>query len=223
MEWQFSNRAEAGRRLAARLTRYSDGPGVVVLGLARGGLPVAFEVAMALRAPLDVCLVRKLGVPGQEELAMGAVVSGGARIINEDVVGVLGIGEDVIAQEAADELAEIERREAALRDDRLPLELRDRTVLLVDDGLATGSSMRAAVVAARMQHAARIVVAVPVAPAETCDLLETEADEVVCLRTPDPFLAVGLWYADFSEVSDEEMRQLLHRARATASERVAAE
>ena len=173
---------------------------------------MAYEVASALRAPLDVFVVRKLGVPGQEELAMGAIASGGVRVLNEDVMGVLRIPERVIDQVAAAELRELERRERAYRGSRPRLDLAGRTVILVDDGLATGSTMRAAALAVRRQRPARIVVAVPVAAAETCAEFSREVDEVVCARTPEPFRAVGWWYEDFGQTSDEEVRELLAAA-----------
>lgn len=196
---------------------YAGRPEVIVLALPRGGVPVAYEVATALGAPLDVFLVRKLGVPGHEELAMGAVASGGVRVLNTEVVEALGISEQAIEGVAQQELRELERRERVYRGGRPPPELRDRVVILVDDGLATGSSMRAAVAAVRQQHPRRIVVAVPTAAAETCEDFRREVDEVVCLSTPEPFYAVGLWYRDFSQTSDDEVRALLERAAAAAA------
>jgi predicted phosphoribosyltransferase len=210
----FRDRFEAGRRLAARLSHYARRPDVLVLGLPRGGVPVAYEVARALRAPLDVFLVRKLGIPGHEELAMGAIATGGVRILNEEVVRKLGVPDGVLDAVAARERAELERRERAYRDGRPPPDVRGRTVILVDDGLATGSTMRAAVRALRAQGPARIVVAVPVGAPETCAEFQDEADEVVCAVTPDPFYAVGLWYGDFSQTTDDEVRELLARAEA---------
>ena len=183
-----------------------------VLGLPRGGVPVAFEVARELGAPLDVFVVRKLGVPGHEELAMGALASGGVRVLNEPVVAELGIDEATIAQAAAAETAELGRRERAYRGDRAPVEVTGRTVILVDDGLATGSSMRAAALAVREQEPERLVVAVPVAAEPTCDSFRADVDEVVCAYTPEPFHAVGLWYDDFAPTSDDEVRELLSRA-----------
>jgi len=208
----FRDRTEAGQYLAEKLTPYADRPDVLVLALPRGGVPVAYEVARALRAPLDVFLVRKLGVPGYEELAMGAIASGGVSVLNEQVVDGLGIPEDVIRAVAAEEGRELERRERAYRGDRPAPEVRDHTVILVDDGLATGASMRAAVAALRRLGPARLIVAVPVGARETCSELGREADEVICARTPEPFRAVGLWYADFSQTTDEEVRDLLERA-----------
>jgi putative phosphoribosyl transferase len=208
----FRDRTEAGRLLAERLAVYAGRPDVIVLALPRGGVPVAFEVARALGVPLDVFLVRKLGVPGQEELAMGAIASGGVRVLNEDVVRYLGIPGEVIDAVAADEEQELERREHAYRGDRPAPEIRGRTAILIDDGLATGSTMRAAVAALKRQQPARIVVGVPAAASETCDEFRGEVDEIVCAMTPEPFRAVGLWYEDFSQTTDEQVRDLLGRA-----------
>jgi predicted phosphoribosyltransferase len=208
----YRNRTEAGKRLAARLTEYADRPDVIVLALPRGGVPVAFEVAAALHAPLDVFLVRKLGVPGHEELAMGAIATGGVRVVNEDVVGYLRLPGEVIDAAAADELRELERRERAYRGDRPPPDVRGKTVILVDDGLATGSTMRAAAAALRQQGPARIVVAVPVSAPQSCDEYRMGVDEIVCAVTPEPFHAVGMWYEDFSQTTDDEVRELLERA-----------
>jgi putative phosphoribosyl transferase len=185
---------------------------VVVLGLPRGGVPVAYEVATALGAPLDVFVVRKLGVPGHEELAMGAIASGGAFVLDDRLVQTLGISRAEIERAVATELRELERREAAYRSGRNPHRLEGKTVILVDDGLATGSTMRAAAEAVRQLAPARIVVAVPVAAAETCDDFRDVVDDVVCGQTPEPFQAVGLWYEDFSQTSDEQVRELLARA-----------
>jgi putative phosphoribosyl transferase len=207
----FRDRADAGRQLAARLAAHAHRPDVLVLALPRGGVPVGYEVARALDAPLDIFLVRKLGVPGHEELAMGAVATGGVRVLNDDVVRALRIPRDVIDAVAATERRELSRRERAYRDDRPPPEVRGRTVILVDDGLATGSTMLAAVEAVEAQRPGRLVVAVPVAARDTCELLAAEADEVVCVLTPEPFVAVGIWYADFSQTTDEEVRELLAR------------
>lgn len=207
----FRNRSDAGRRLAAELTAYAEREGVLVLALPRGGVPVGFEVARALKAPLDVFLVRKLGVPGHEELAMGAIASGGIRVINPEVVGQLGISDDILDAVAADELQELERRERVYRGDRPAPAVRGRTVILVDDGLATGSSMRAAVAALRRQQPERLVVAVPVAAPDTCAAFQREADEAICVQTPEPFYAVGAWYEDFSQTTDDEVRELLEQ------------
>lgn len=208
---RFHDRRDAGRALAERLTDYADRPDVVVLALPRGGVPVAYEVARALHAPLDVFLVRKLGVPEQPELAMGALASGGTLLVNADVVNALGIPDEVIDAVALDERQELERRERAYRDDRPPVDVRGRVVILVDDGLATGSSMRAAVQAVRQQQPARVVVAVPVGSAATCADLQAEVDEVVCALTPQPFFAVGQWYEDFTQTTDAEVHELLDR------------
>jgi putative phosphoribosyl transferase len=208
----YRNRSEAGKYLATQLANYGDRDDVMVLALPRGGVPVAFEVAKALRAPLDIFLVRKLGVPGHEELAMGAISTGGVRVLNQDVVDYLRIPNDVIDAVAADELRELERRELAYRGDRPEPDVRGKTVVLVDDGLATGSTMRAAAAALRKQNPARIVVAVPVSASETCDEYRMGVDEIICARTPEPFLGVGRWYRDFSQTTDEEVRELLEEA-----------
>jgi len=192
-----------------------------VLALPRGGVPVGYEVARALEAPLDVFLVRKLGVPGHEELAMGAIASGGVRVVNEDVARMLGLREDVLDAVAAREQQELQRREQLYRDDRPPADVRGRTVILVDDGLATGSTMRAAVAALRRKGASHIVVAAPVGAAETCEAFAAEADDAICARTPEPFYAVGLWYEDFSQTSDDEVRMLLARSAKETAERIA--
>lgn len=208
----FHDRSEAGRILADKLSSYANRSDVLVLALPRGGVPVGYEVAQTLQAPLDVFLVRKLGLPGQEELAMGAIASGGTRVLNEEVVSKLNVPDEVIDTVAAEEQQELSRRERDYRDGRPPPDVRSRTVILVDDGLATGSTMRAAVAALRQQGPARIVVAVPVGAAETCAELEHEADEVVCAQTPQPFYAVGAWYDSFSQTTDEEVRDSLARA-----------
>ena len=208
----FRDRREAGQLLAKKLSHYANRPDVVVLALPRGGVPVAFEVANALRVPLDVYLVRKLGVPGYEELAMGAIASGGVRVLNEQIVNALGIPEDVIDAVASWEQQELERRERIYRGDRPPPDVQSKTVILIDDGLATGATMQAAVRALRQQEPARIVVAVPTAAPETCEQFKAEADEVICAITPEPFYAVGLWYEDFSQTTDEDVRELLAQA-----------
>jgi putative phosphoribosyl transferase len=208
----FRDRAEAGRVLADKLASYAHRPDVLVLALPRGGVPVGFEVARALHVPLDVFLVRKLGLPGQEELAMGAIASGGVRVLNEDVVDKLEISDEVLDAVAAEQEQELRRREIDYRDGRKFPDVRGRTIILVDDGLATGSTMRAAVAALRQQRPKRIVVAVPVGASETCAELGEEADEAVCALTPEPFYAVGMWYEDFRQTSDEEVRDLLARA-----------
>ena len=205
---RFQDRRGAGRELARQLRGYAADD-TVVLALPRGGVPVAFEVARELRAPLDVFLVRKLGVPGRSELAMGAIASGGVRVLNHEVVETLGIDEDDIDAVTAEEQARLLRQEKLYRKDRSSLGVRYRTVILVDDGLATGATMRAAVEALRRQGAAKIIVAVPVGSASTCAEMKAVADEAICARIPEPFLAVGLWYADFTQTSDEEVRALL--------------
>src|SRR5947207_3048537 len=205
----FHDRRDAGRQLAAELSAYGGRADVVVLALPRGGVPVAYEVAKALGAPLDVFLVRKIGVPGHEELAMGAIASGGVRVVNEDVVRELGIPKSLFDAVATEELQELERRERAYRDDRPPPDVRGKTVILVDDGLATGSSMRAAIAALRRLGPAKIVVAVPVGAPEVCAEFQDVADDAVCAQTPMAFRAVGLWYEDFSQTTDEEVRELL--------------
>ncbi len=215
----FRDRAEAGRELAGKLKEYAGRQNVIVLALPRGGVPVAAEIARILNAPLDVFLVRKLGVPGQEELAMGAIASGGVQVANRDVVEALGLSEDELEAVAAKERVELARREREYRDARPAPEVRDRIVILVDDGLATGSTMRAAVAALREQQPARIVVAVPVAAVSTCNELRAKVEEMVCLATPEPFLAVGLWYADFAPPSQSEIHELLGRTRREAVNR----
>ena len=208
----YRDRTEAGVELAKRLGAYANRAEAIVLALPRGGVPVAYEVARALHAPLDVFLVRKLGVPGHEELAMGAVATGDVRVLNAEVVRALGIPSSVIDAVAAWELEEVRRRERLYRGDRPPPDVRGKTVILVDDGLATGSTMLAAVKALRLQQPAQIVVAVPIAAPDTCELLRAEVDDVVCAVTPEPFYAVGLWYQDFSQTTDEEVRELLAQA-----------
>lgn len=208
----FKDRRSAGQRLTEKLSQYANRPDVLVLALPRGGVPVAFEVATALNVPLDVFLVRKLGVPSHEELAMGAIASGGVRVLNEDVVRSLNLSEATIDQVAAKEQQELERRERLYRDGRPAPNLREHTVILVDDGLATGATMRAAVMALRQQQPTRIVIAVPVSSPETCQEFEDEVDEIICAVTPRPFYSVGLWYDNFSQTTDEEVRDLLKRA-----------
>jgi putative phosphoribosyl transferase len=207
----FLDRRDAGRQLALKLQDYAGDPGVLVLGLPRGGVPVAYEVARALHAPLDVFVVRKLGVPGHRELAMGAIASGGIRVLNPDLINGLGITPAMVESVAARELLELERQQRAYRGDAPLPELAGRTVIVVDDGLATGSTMRAAVRALRQADPKRIIVAVPVAARETAFSLHQEAD-VVCLSTPPDFHAVSMWYEDFSQTSDDEVRNLLESA-----------
>lgn len=211
----FADRQDAGQKLAEKLTEYAGRDDVIILALPRGGVPVAFEVAKKLNAPLDVFLVRKLGVPGHEELAMGAIASGGTRVLNQDVVGPLRIPEQTIDDVARVEQAELERRERAYRDDRPLPAVKDRAVILIDDGLATGATMRAAVAALRLLEPKELIVAVPVSAPETCDELRDEADTVVCAVTPRPFYGVGMWYSDFSQTTDEEVRDLLQSGRSS--------
>ncbi len=205
----FRDRREAGRLLAGKLAAYANRPGVLVLALPRGGVPVAYEVARSLNAPLDIFVVRKLGVPGYEELAMGAIATGGVRVLNDQLVERLGIPDHMIDAVAEREQRELARRERLYRGGRPTLDVRGRTVILVDDGLATGATMHAAIAALRKLQPARIVVGVPTASPETCEEMRPEADEVICAITPEPFHAVGRWYQDFSQTSDEEVRQLL--------------
>lgn len=204
----FEDRGDAGRRLAAKLSAYA-GSETRVLALPRGGVPVAYEVARALHAPLDVFVVRKIGAPGREELALGAIASGGVRVLNEDTIAMLGVDPQTVEAIAEREQRELERREQAYRAGLPAPDVRDRTVILVDDGLATGASMYAAILALRTRAPKNIIVAVPVAPPDTCAMLEQYVDEIVVLAMPEPFRGVGAWYADFSQVSDEEVRRLL--------------
>jgi predicted phosphoribosyltransferase len=212
----FVDRRHAGRMLAQHLTAYAGRPDVIVLALPRGGVPVAFEVAHALHAPLDVFVVRKLGLPGHEEFAMGAIASGGVRVLNDEVVRHLSTA--AIDAVVSAEQAELQRRERLYREAWPAFEVGARIVIVVDDGLATGSTMQAAVEALRLAHPARIVVAVPTAAADTCERLRRLADEVVCASTPEPFRAVGLWYADFTQTGDDEVRRLLDEARQGAAQ-----
>lgn len=208
----FKDRTAAGQVLAKQLTAYANQKDVIVLALPRGGVPVAFEVAKALNAPLDVFLVRKLGVPGQEELAMGAIASGDVQVLNHALVQRLNLSEATIAKVVAKEQRELERREQLYRDDRPLPEMAGRTVILVDDGLATGATMWAAVQALQQRHPARLIVAVPISSPETCQEFESEVDEIICAETPRPFNSVGLWYDDFSQVTDHEVHNLLKQA-----------
>lgn len=208
----FPNRTEAGRGLAMRLRSYANRKDVTVLGIPRGGVPVAFEIARMLKAPLDILVLRKLGVPGHEELGFGAIASGGIRALNPEIVEALRISTLDIEAVTNREVKELKRRERAYRGDRPALDVRGRTVILVDDGIATGSGMRAAVNALRQMNPARIVIAVPVAPASTCDHLRQEVDDLICLAMPEPFYGVGQFYNDFSQVSDQEVNELLDRA-----------
>lgn len=211
----FKDRSDAGKRLAAKLQVYANRPDVVVLGLPRGGIPVAFEVARKLRLSLDVFVVRKLGVPGREELAMGAIASGGIEVLNDNIVRGLNISRAVIESVARKEVEELKRREQLYRGNRASLNVKDLTVILVDDGLATGATMRAAVQALRRQKPVSVIVAVPVASPEACQELGDEADDIVCAITPEPFYSVGSWYEDFSQTTDDEVRTLLKMAHET--------
>jgi len=209
----FRDRRDAGRKLAQKLLHYANQVNVIVLGIPRGGVQVAYEVALALNLPLDIFIVRKLGLPGHEELAIGAIASGGIRVLNEDIIRTLHVPEETIDRVAQRELQELQRREHLYRGDLPASEVRDRTVILIDDGLATGASMRAAVAGLRTQDPERIVVAVPVSAPETCEAFETIVDEVVCAITPDPFIGVGRWYLDFEQTTDEGVRLFLQAVR----------
>jgi putative phosphoribosyl transferase len=209
----YRNRSDAGQYLATKLLQYKGREDVLVLALPRGGVPVAFEVARVLQVPMDIFLVRKLGVPGHEELAMGAIATGGVRVLNEDTVNYLGIPPDVIDSVAEMELKELKRREIAYRGNRPEPHVKGKTVILIDDGLATGSTIRAAAQALRGQDPAWIIVAVPVSAPQTCDEYRMGVDEIVCAVTPKRFLGVGRWYVDFSQTTDEEVRDLLELAR----------
>ena len=212
----FKDRSEGGRFLAQKLVQYANDPNVVVLALPRGGVPVAYEVAQTLKAPLDVFVVRKLGVPGFEECAMGAIASGGIRVLNDQVISYLRMPVEVVDEITAEELIELERRERLYRGKHAPVDVTGQTVIIVDDGLATGSTMRAAVKALRKKNPKKIVVAVPVGARETCDSFRNEVDTVaVCAITPEPFNAVGLWYRDFSQTTDAEVQRLLRKAQQT--------
>jgi putative phosphoribosyl transferase len=208
----FQNRTDAGRQLAHQLLAYANRPDILVLALPRGGVPVAFEIARELKVPLDVFVVRKLGVPGQEELAMGAMASGGSYVLNQHLIRAIGLTQDEVNAVIAQEKHELQRRQRLYRNDRPYPDLHNRTVILVDDGLATGATMYAAVNALRKLEPARLIVAVPVAVKEVCDRFRQIADEIVCVQTPDPFDGVGRWYADFSQTTDDEVRELLARA-----------
>jgi putative phosphoribosyl transferase len=219
---QFANRTEAGRLLAKELGEYADRQDVIVLALPRGGVPVAYEVARALHAPLDVFLVRKLGVPGHAELAMGAIATGGVRVLNESIVSYLRIPDVLIDQIANIEQRELERREKLYRGTSEPLDVRGRTVIIVDDGLATGSTMRAAVTALKPKDPARIIVAAPVAARETCEAFKADVESTcVCVMSPEPFQGVGLWYRDFSQTTDAEVCYLLNHAKQPPQRRAA--
>ncbi|MEM6350356.1 MAG: phosphoribosyltransferase [Cyanobacteria bacterium P01_D01_bin.14] len=211
MKTRFRDRTQAGRALATQLMAYANQPDTLVLGLPRGGVPVAYEVSQALNLPLDICLVRKLGAPGHKELAMGAIASDGVRVLNYDVLSWLAISDKTLEHVAAHELRELQRRDRVYRGDRPRPQIRDRTVIVVDDGLATGATMKAALEVLRSQQPKKIVVAVPVAPRSACQELSAEGIQVVCLATPEPFYAIGLWYENFSQTTDEQVRALLAR------------
>ncbi|MBO1065514.1 MULTISPECIES: phosphoribosyltransferase [Nostocales] len=208
---RFRNRTQAGKLLAAQLTEYANRPDVLVLGLPRGGVPVAYEVAKELDAPLDVCLVRKLGVPGHKELAMGAIATGGVRVINENVVDWLRISPETINQVAAIEMRELDRRSHTYRGNRPLLKVKNHTIILVDDGIATGATIRAAIATLKKQQPGKLVVAVPVAAASTCEELQAEVDQVVCVMMPEDLCAIGIWYEDFQQTTDTEVCELLTR------------
>lgn len=213
MRTRFHDRRSAGQALASHLSAYAHRTDVLVLALPRGGVPVAAEVALALGAPLDVFVVRKLGVPGQEELAMGALAGGGVRVLDQEIIRAAGVSQADVERVSMLEAAELARRERQYRDDRPPPDVEGKTVILVDDGLATGASMRAAVTALRARNPARVIVAVPVAAPDTCRAFQSIADEIICVETPDPFQSVGLWYEDFSQTTDDEVHDLLERPR----------
>lgn len=209
----FKDRVDAGRKLAKELSKYANRPDVLILALPRGGVPVAFEVAKELNVKMDVFIVRKLGVPGNEELAMGAIASDNIRVLNDDVIRSFHISEQVIDSVAANELSEIKRRERTYRGDRPKPEISGSTIILIDDGLATGATMRAAAAALKTKNPAKIVVAVPTAAPDTCRFFEKKVDEVICVATPEPFYGVGAWYENFSQTADKEVCELLDKAR----------
>ncbi len=206
---KFHNRIQAGKMLGESLIDYANHENLLVLALPRGGVPVGWEIAKALNAPLDVCIVRKIGVPGQKELAMGAIGAGGVRVFNRDVIATLGIDRDVIETVVSQELEELKRREQIYRGSAPPIKVENKTVILVDDGIATGATIRAAIAVLKQQKPSKIVVAIPVASASTYRELESEVDEVVCLQTPEFFSAIGFWYEDFSQTSDQEVCEIL--------------
>jgi putative phosphoribosyl transferase len=217
--FRYKDRVEGGQLLAKKLHQYANNPDTVVLGLPRGGVVVAYEVAQKLGLPLDIFLVRKLGVPGYEELAMGAIASGGIRVMNDDVLRMVNISPDAIEAAVKKEGQELQRREKAYRGNRPSLDVKDKTVILVDDGLATGATMRAAVAALRKQRPRQIIIAVPTASADTCEGFRAEVDDIICAMTPTPFHAVGEWYEDFPQNTDEEVQQLLTASRNIAANR----
>ena len=210
IETRFRNRSEAGKLLASKLAQYVNRSDVLVLGIPRGGVTVAFEVATALNAPLDICLVRKLGIPGNPELAMGAIAAGGFEVLNEDLLNWLQVSGHTISEVADRELQELQHHDRIYRGDRSPLDIRQQIVILVDDGLSTGAMMRAAIGVLKPQQPQRLIIAVPVAPLDTCDRLRAEVDDVVCLMTPEQFCGIGLWYEDFAPTTDEQVCELLN-------------
>ncbi|TAE59978.1 MAG: phosphoribosyltransferase [Nostocales cyanobacterium] len=210
---KFHNRTEAGKMLAQSLITYANHKDLLVLALPRGGVPVAFEVAKTLNVPLDVCIVRKLGVPGNEELAMGAIASGDIGVLNYDVINTLGIGKETIQKVASEELQELKRRDRKYRGDAAPININNKTVILVDDGIATGSTIRAAITLIKKQKPLKLIVAIPIAPASTCEELKLEVDEIVSLESPELMSAIGLWYEDFSQTTDEEVSELLKQGK----------
>ncbi len=216
MKQRFHDRTEAGRLLANELSEYADRPDVCVLGLPRGGVPVAYEIAQALRLPLDICLVRKLGVPGQKELAMGAIAPGGVVVLNHEILKALGVSRPALLRVKEAEKRELERRDRAYRGDRLAPNVRGKTVILVDDGIATSSTLRAAIATLRRQEPAAIVVAVPVAAPAAIQSLQGVVDRIICLLKPEPLHSIGMWYVDFSQTSDAEVLRLLQQQTVTA-------
>lgn len=211
MTFIFPNRTQAGLLLATKLTDYANNPNTIVVGLTRGGVPVAYEIAKALNLPLDICIIRKLGVPGRDELAMGAVASDGIRVLNDNIIRDFGISQETIDAVTARELGELQRREQLYRSNRPPIDLVDKTVILVDDGVATGSTMRVAIAIIQQEKPKSIIVAVPVAPIQVCQQLQNQVSSVVCLLTPEPFYNVGFRYEDFSEVTDEQVHYLVEQ------------
>lgn len=209
MKQRFHDRTEAGKLLAAQLGEYADRSDVWVLGLPRGGVPVAYQIAQALNLPLDICLVRKLGVPGQPELAMGAIAPGNIMVLNDEILRSIGISRLALQQVLEDEKQELERRDRTYRENRPEPDVQGKTVLLVDDGIATGSTLRAAIATLRQKHPQEIVVAVPVASVSACELLRAIVDKIICLSTPEPLNSIGMWYLDFSQTSDQEVKHLL--------------
>ena len=209
---RFSDRHDAGRQLARKLSKYADQEDVILLALPRGGVPVACEIVQVIKAPMDLLIVRKLGLPGEEELAIGAIASGGIRILNQDIIDILGINQMTVDRVTEQEIVELQRREQQYRGNRPALDVHDCRVILVDDGLATGATMLAAIRAVRTRHPAQVVVAIPTASTQAIYLLRQEADEIHYVIAPEPFEGVGRWYEDFSQTTDEEVRSLLKKA-----------